>query len=1235
LRLNRAVLINWGTIPSRTFEFIGTTALTGETGAGKTSVIDGMITVMTGGSSRLGRLNSASDDGKGVRRRDAIYRTIEGYVLGGHNKLFARESAHAYVALTFEPEDREKSRARPFTAVLAASAILRRTTLGVGGEQRIAEIQEVFYLIIDGTNLSMSDFVAVDTGSTQEVIPVEAIGKHLKDKYPNRRTNIEISVYRKDQHADYLRRLYGDLEGRGEVSLERAHSQATVWSRFVGQEHIDDISQFVRQFVLSVPADFTELEKIGEGVRSSRRLNEQAKLIVERLGYLERALHSGEGFGRQAITAKAFECSSHQRAYNDAVENAQRASLLAKEYRRKSDGANASLHDVDEQLAALHSQEVGIQAKLLGVPSYQRVQDLEADLGVQDLTFVSLLETARTRGGVLGKLASHLSSLQPTTDLFTAHKRLSALISQAASVMPAASGLNNVSIACHALNPQSRSAAVLSDLKDIASSVEASVEGLRDILCSESRPLNAEASSAIASLNNTLDSVTRQITEKKEDISRIEHGNSVSYPRLTHETVEYLKSRIAKAEPAVLCDLVTEVRDESWQSAIEGYIGGSRFGIIVKPEYEPEVNVLLQARRRDGKQNAAVIQGFLALKEWQDHGSTVPPDSIVHELIVDNPYAKAYLYRQYGNVIKVQSADELHKVRNGVTRLGRGSGSYRTFDAFAEAGDLTFGKRARERRKEKRREELKGLEERLARLNVEVTAIAGLAQLERALEGLQGKSVAALCQQALVCLSDMKRIREQIKGIDLSASADLQALLAGVTEKTTNLKGVRDEKFKESVASGKDADDNEATANEHTALALQTQSKRTSAVHGLTSMAEEVPWVDTETILRESDASAVQTVESVQSIEKRRSESLRKLTEILGSLRSDLGQYNAVAATAEDGIDAKDLFAYEAESSGMFTAVSKIVTRAREIESALRTSQLARLHVEIEKTTRILRSTFSTHFCNRLLKEIENGDAMVRALNGELLLQKFGRDSYRFQMDWNTDAYRNRHGFFFRIREKSADENFDMFADGALDRNDIPIRDELLNLFLDAAGEGGKSALMQVADYRQYRRYDLLKVMTVAGKEHESSISLQMTDSGGEKETGLFIARVATVTGGLGLREPGPHLRTVVIDELFKKTDEPRIRTAVEYLTGVRELHVIFAMPTRAIGPFKDIIDSEYALTRMQSDTLNGELDHFVIVEHHAYNKDAVEALRDQKRTAVRKQAEFEFEAKERGEALP
>lgn len=49
MKLRELILVNWGTIPNGTYRFDGSTCLSGETGAGKTSMLDGMIAVMTGG----------------------------------------------------------------------------------------------------------------------------------------------------------------------------------------------------------------------------------------------------------------------------------------------------------------------------------------------------------------------------------------------------------------------------------------------------------------------------------------------------------------------------------------------------------------------------------------------------------------------------------------------------------------------------------------------------------------------------------------------------------------------------------------------------------------------------------------------------------------------------------------------------------------------------------------------------------------------------------------------------------------------------------------------------------------------------------------------------------------------------------------------------------------------------------------------------------------------------------
>jgi hypothetical protein len=51
------------------------------------------------------------------------------------------------------------------------------------------------------------------------------------------------------------------------------------------------------------------------------------------------------------------------------------------------------------------------------------------------------------------------------------------------------------------------------------------------------------------------------------------------------EFVAHLARVLPEAKPRILCDVV-EMKDPSWQNAVEGFIGGDRFAILYEPEYE-------------------------------------------------------------------------------------------------------------------------------------------------------------------------------------------------------------------------------------------------------------------------------------------------------------------------------------------------------------------------------------------------------------------------------------------------------------------------------------------------------------------------------------------------------------------------------------------------------------------------------------------------------------------------
>ena len=82
MHLNQLTLINWGTYEPRTFEFLGTTLITGSNGSGKSMLFDAIQTVLTAAYVNVVRYNPLDPSRHGteppeevIRRNAAVYRS--------------------------------------------------------------------------------------------------------------------------------------------------------------------------------------------------------------------------------------------------------------------------------------------------------------------------------------------------------------------------------------------------------------------------------------------------------------------------------------------------------------------------------------------------------------------------------------------------------------------------------------------------------------------------------------------------------------------------------------------------------------------------------------------------------------------------------------------------------------------------------------------------------------------------------------------------------------------------------------------------------------------------------------------------------------------------------------------------------------------------------------------------------------------------------------------------------
>jgi hypothetical protein len=124
-------------------------------------------------------------------------------------------------------------------------------------------------------------------------------------------------------------------------------------------------------------------------------------------------------------------------------------------------------------------------------------------------------------------------------------------------------------------------------------------------------------------------------------------------------------------------------------------------------------------------------------------------------------------------------------------------------------------------------------------------------------------------------------------------------------------------------------------------------------------------------------------------------------------------------------------------------------------------------------------------------------------------------------------------------------------------------------------------ALKSLADYRNYRRYDIIR----HNRAGTTRLSTWGTGSGGELETPFYVIRSAVLAHALGHfgrdRKGAPALRLMLSDEAFSKMDESRSRSVLQFLSQTLGLQLIVAMPTSKSGAVKPEFDKEFTFSKI------------------------------------------------------
>ena len=1206
----KAILVNWGNIPNLEFEFGPVNLFSGGNGSGKTTAADALQSLMTASYENLFNYNPGQDETTQRGRGGKQVRTLASYVLGCDDGSYARTNpTDGYIVGVFHPTKGETG--SRFTAIMAVRAAIETT-----GKTRQARQRQLTFYIVNDEECSIDLFE-----KNGAVTNLDDIAYELRNAFG--KNNIEVY----DKKGLYLNRLYGAMRGmKKSVSKREAQHAAKTFSNFMAYKPVKSINDFVAKEILE-PRDLSEdIKQVSELMKTIHGMEAETAKITTVINNLQNAQDLSQGYANHWIDWRLCEYREvirrswvKQREYLDAKNKQQDNLSEQKENQHRLD-------NISDKKASLHAQLVELEAQRQGIPALKDKDELEKNIekNGQELRLCArpLLEQDQqlsTNQRLAKQLKQQLDESGLALDAPALERKDFLSDLRMVTELDADTGVDMQSL-------------LTQDFAGIAN-LERKLDGLIDYEKAHQalhnrlqRVLNQSASirDTVLDLSNIRKQkqvrLNEQVNHKRTEVQRLENA-TVSYPSFVEAAVKTINQKCPQARPTVLCDFIN-VTDPSWQMAIEGYLGGSRFCILVDPDFEADAIRIV--RSMPGRRNGAkVIQGW---KAQRDAAKLSPPRSSILEVMTfEHKIAEYYVKGAYGNVLRVIDEQALRETARGITPDGLGSGGYSLFRCDIDDSDLVFGQGARERALVAKQGQLQELES--ASFIAEKSARQAAVVLET-IDKIKSVSISSVVRKMLELYRAIERDQQRKAALDLSDFSSLEDKLKGkreelsaveisATELQTNLGRLQ------SNANGlaqKAAD----ISNVQDVL----QEQQESAESSINDIAAIYPSFEAPEALASAEKSALQHAKASDATDDFKTEldNHQQQCNILERQIEKIVLQHNQDCRIEDSI----LYLSDTGSAGLnahnhewFKRITTVLNESRLITNRLKNNVLVGKHEALSDLRDSFNTAFVTNLCHSIYQSINDGKRILDELNKELESHLFGTDQerYHFGYSWVPEFQEYQRFFKDVINLPSLGDGSSLFEAELSDKS-TQVRDKLLSMLLDNDEHIALRELKRLSDYRHYRAYEIYK--TPKGKD-AIALSQYGTGSGGQLETPAYIIRSAAVTSAFKFNQGSSHCRMVLVDEAFSKMDEARSREVINYLTNELGLQLIFIMPTSKSGPFMDLISHQTIFSKCPSANKVGELDTQVLVDRKVCNQDKIKELWAQHRRNIRVQTSLDF----------
>lgn len=1169
MRISRLITLHWGTLENREWELRHTVLLTGEPGSGKAHLLDAAQALLTGARAGLCRFSAEQDEPAQVQGQGPAEEpvTLAGHALGQLGPgQFLRRRATSYVAAVFEASESAGETASSFTVIAGLEA---------QEEQGRARLQKPpqFFVVRHTLNRShfMRDGVVSDV---QAVVPVKDLYLHLLA-----RLNIVTDgVQRYDNDLNYLQHLYGSLIGKTYVTEGDALRAARALVKAMSHRQVANVNDLVRHEILDAQDHTDGLRKLRERMQALARLRAEVDHLAASIRRLRDIAAGSDEVLEVARRYVVDHIAQARRALAEAQDETRRATAVIEQQTQRNRQSEERLQALRDEQGDLEGRQHVIRAQL-GESDVAREQKFLRDsLELYQREFRTHWETLRSAARAAGSLLLRTSQLLEMD-------------------LPSVPALQRAAEPLHGplrrLMQRWRGDLSTNLLADASAGNELPAFDLEDFdtdLVAMDRILRWDQHCVATAVVETLTEVgskRRKIDEEylqlRTELRFLQSGKSPA-PSEVHEAVSLLERELPGAEPRVLAELVEPKPGSRWQNAMEGYIGRNRFNIVVVPGFEAEAIRLVRKHFQD--RAVQVVQGSKATEDTQGMG--LQPTAALHELQCSHPVARAYLLAQYGRLRKVKSEEGLSRVSQGLMRDGTGSRGYGMFSCFEPDAGLVFGPAAHARR-------MAWCEQRLAQIGTERRDLAQLAtSLQHVSGSFSGLAVQALAPLVSKVLDVQLRYLAARRTLDMLDSSSIDGLDRQLAELGSALAQARRTYDTEMQELGKQNEDLRQARERKQVHGRKVPGLEQELSHALTwaarfaaaagAVASERELLDEAQTLAQDDKVLLPMLKS------RVDAAPGQLDSALRHLGSCVDTYLMGARTDEERFRFADpLSGLERLEDVLVPVLQVREDTARQLyrqEALGLPGSMARL----TEAQAQFNAAFTTGLCFKVRDEVRAGLYTLEKLNRELKNIPFGQDSYKLEWDWVPEF--QKYFEFFEAVSELVDtlerERVLVFESQHLSEAHRATAARIKQLLLSEDRPAAEQALEELADYRNYRRYD------IARRNESGQVKLSTWGGGlnGELETPLYVIRAAVLAHALGHfgrdKSGAPALRLMLLDGALAGMDETRARAVMNFLSQQLRLQVVAAMPVARSATLRPEFAREFSFTKVLA-TRNGQ----------------------------------------------